>query len=135
MSNSTATHRIALLGTGYIADWHAKALAAIPGAQLVAVCDKNASRAAAFARAHGVPAVFGSTADMLSAAQPSAVHVLLPPEFHHDAAAALLDAGVKVLLEKPMCVTAAECQALVDRAAAAKVRLGVSHNFLFHEAY
>ena len=40
--------RVGFLGTGYIADWHAKALSTIPGVSLVAVCDKDLSRAQAF---------------------------------------------------------------------------------------
>ena len=46
--------RVGFLGTGYIADWHAKALSTIAGVSLVAVCDKDLSRAQAFGLRHGV---------------------------------------------------------------------------------
>ena len=56
----SAGRRVGFLGTGYIADWHAKALRTIPGASLVAVCDKLVSRARAFAAKVGVGAVYDS---------------------------------------------------------------------------
>ncbi len=49
---------VALLGTGYIAEWHAKAIASIRDIELVAVCDKSLSRAEAFARKFDVPRVY-----------------------------------------------------------------------------
>ena len=44
-SRPTESFRVGFLGTGYIADWHAKALGTIPGVSLVAVCDKDLLRA------------------------------------------------------------------------------------------
>jgi len=127
--------RVALLGTGYIADWHARALASVGGVELVAVCDKAEERARTFAVAHGVPRVYGSLEAMLAAERLSAVHVLLPPDLHCQSARAILEAGVDVFLEKPMCATAEECRALVELASARGRRLGVGHNFLFSGAY
>ena len=64
-----------------------------------------------------------------------AVHVLLPPDLHAQAASALLDAGLHVFLEKPMATDAEECSALVERAASRGVAIGVNHNFLFAPVY
>ena len=49
----TAHQRLAVgfLGTGYIADWHAKALQSVHSAKLIAVCDRDEMRVRAFARA------------------------------------------------------------------------------------
>jgi predicted dehydrogenase/nucleoside-diphosphate-sugar epimerase len=127
--------RVGLLGTGYIADWHAKALASVPGVALVAVCDALLPRAEAFARRFGVPAAFGSLDAMLASGSLDAVHVLLPPDLHFGAAERFVDAGIDVLLEKPMCTRAEDCEALVRRAEKRGVRLGVGHNFLFSEPY
>ena len=54
MKKAVQPVRAALLGTGYIADWHVKALSAIPAVSIVAVCDKDKTRAQSFGKRHGV---------------------------------------------------------------------------------
>jgi nucleoside-diphosphate-sugar epimerase/predicted dehydrogenase len=127
--------RVALLGTGYIAEWHAKALATVPGTSLVAVCDQSLARAAAFAARFGIPAVHGSLEALLAAEQLDAVHVLLPPDLHAAATRTILEAGLNVLLEKPMCTRAEDAEELGSLATRRGLRLAVGHNFLFAEPY
>jgi predicted dehydrogenase/nucleoside-diphosphate-sugar epimerase len=135
-----AKRRVALLGAGYIADWHALALQSVAGVKLVAVCDRVQAKAHALARKFGVAGVYASLDAMLAAekAKPGgldAVHILTPPDRHFDAARAVLEAGVHVFLEKPMCAAADDCDALVRLAEERGLRLGVGHNFLFAENY
>jgi nucleoside-diphosphate-sugar epimerase/predicted dehydrogenase len=132
--------RVALLGAGYIADWHAQALQSVAGVELVAVCDRFVSKAHALARRFCVAGVYESLDEMLAAesANPGglyAVHVLTPPDRHFEAAYAVLEAGVNVFLEKPMCACAEDCDALVVLAEQKRLCLGVGHNFLFAEIY
>jgi len=63
------------------------------------------------------------------------VHVLLPPCDHVSSARALIDAGVHVLLEKPMGLDGAECAALAEQARKQGRAIGISHNFLFFPIY
>ena len=132
---SMLRHRVAFLGTGYIADWHARAIAKVRNVELVAVCDQVLPKAHALAAKYGVPNSYGSLEEMLAAEKLDAVHVLLPPDRHYDAARRLIDAGVGVLLEKPMCDSTAKCDALVNLAEQRGVRIGVGHNFLFSHQY
>jgi predicted dehydrogenase/nucleoside-diphosphate-sugar epimerase len=132
---SRMQRRVAFVGTGYIAHWHAKALACLPELQLVAVCDVLAPRAKAFAEKYRVPSVYRSLEAMLANEKLDAVHILLPPDLHFQAAQQVLHAGVAVLLEKPMCIEASQCEALVRLAAARKLLAGVSHNYLFADPY
>ncbi len=134
-SSAGALRRVALLGSGYIADWHAGALASVPGVQLVAVCDRVLPRARALAGKFGIPGVYGALDTMLSAERLDAVHVLLPPDLHHAAARQVLEAGVNAFLEKPMCTRVEDAEDLVRLAAARGLSLGVGHNFLFSEPY
>lgn len=126
--------KVGLLGAGYILKSHARALAGVPGVSLAAVCDLSRGRAEAAAAEFAIPQVFDSL-DGLLAADVDAVHVLLPPALHLDAARRLLDAGKHVFLEKPMGLDAAACRTLADHAAARGRLLGVNHNFLFAPAY
>jgi predicted dehydrogenase/nucleoside-diphosphate-sugar epimerase len=126
---------IGFLGTGYIADWHAKALRTIPGARLTAVCDRDELRVKAFAARNGIDQIYTSLSAMLSGSRLDAIHVLLPPELHAQTAGEIIEAGVHVLLEKPMAVCQDECVWLIERARLKNTRIGVSHNFLFAPIY
>jgi len=128
-------YRVGLLGAGYIAEYHGKALRALPGVRLVAVCDRSQARANACAAAFAIPGVYDSLEAMLASEQLDAVHVLLPAEAHFAAASAIVKAGVSVLLEKPMATSAADCEALAASASERGVRVGVGHNFLFAPVY
>lgn len=132
--SSSRRQRIALLGAGYIAQSHARAIQAIPGLELYAVCDHVVGRARTFGEEYGVAHVFDSVA-ALAESECDAVHVLLPPSHHLDAARTLILAGKSVLLEKPMGPDPAACHALDLLAQEQGVRLGVSHNFLFLDGY
>jgi nucleoside-diphosphate-sugar epimerase/predicted dehydrogenase len=127
--------KVALLGTGYIAEWHAKAIATIRDVELVAVCDQLLPRAQAFGRKFEVPRVYGTLEALLAAEQLDAIHVLLPPEFHFQAANTILNAGVNVFVEKPMCLSAQDAKTLTRVAEARHLKLGVGQNFLFPECY
>jgi nucleoside-diphosphate-sugar epimerase/predicted dehydrogenase len=134
---TTAPRRISVgfLGTGYIADWHATALRTVKGAGLAAVCDRDLGRARAFAARYGITRVYDSLGTMLKEGGLGAIHVLVPPELHAQTAREIIDAGLDVLLEKPMAVAANECDELIERARSAGVKVGVGHNFLFAPNY
>lgn len=125
------------MGTGYIAQWHAKGIRAVPGAALEAVCDQDESRAEGFARRHGVKRWYTSLDSMLGDSQfgLDVVHVLLPPDLHASAASALVERGVHVFLEKPMATTESAAAELVQKTQAGAVSVGVNHNFLFAPVY
>jgi nucleoside-diphosphate-sugar epimerase/predicted dehydrogenase len=126
--------KVGLIGAGYILQSHAKALKAVDGAVLHAVCDLATSRARAAADQHGIPNVFGSL-DEIARSDCDVVHILLPPALHIDAASRMVEAGKHTFLEKPMGLGSAACRALTERAAARGVKLGVNHNFLFMQGY
>jgi predicted dehydrogenase len=122
----------AILGAGYIADWHCRSLR---GGRLVAVCDRDADRAKSLADRYRIPSTFTDLAALLANAKPDVVHVLLPPAHHFAAAEQILRAGAHVLLEKPMALTGDECRSLGELARQQGRAVGVSHNFLFAPVY
>src|SRR3984893_6633475 len=126
--------KVGLLGAGYILDSHAKALAAIPGVVIHAVCDVSRSRASQAAAKYSIPHVFHSVAD-LAASDCEVIHVLLPPAMHIDASLALVEAGKSVFLEQPRGLDSAACDALCERAEKKGVAVGLNHNFLFSPGY
>ncbi|WP_395243970.1 Gfo/Idh/MocA family protein [Agromyces sp. MMS24-K17] len=106
--------RAAIIGTGAIANAHAEALAALPGAELVAVIDRVPEASAAFAERWGVPATFDSLDDLLAAGAADVLHVCTPPGVHADQAVAALEAGLDVVCEKPPALSLDELDRMVE---------------------
>lgn len=129
------TYSVGLVGTGYIAHYHAAALRRMPLVSLRAVCDVNAARSSDFAVRHGIAGAHDSLEDMLACERLDVVHVLTPPEDHVRAGRLVLEAGAHLFLEKPMCTQTADCDALLELAERRGLRVGSNHNFLFHPAY
>jgi predicted dehydrogenase/nucleoside-diphosphate-sugar epimerase len=126
--------RTGVIGAGYIATWHADAIAATAGVELCAVCDVSSTAAQGLADGYGARA-FTSVQDMIAADVVDAVHILTPPDSHHDLTLTCLNAGLDCFVEKPVAVSASETKALVDAARTAGRSLAVGHNFLGMPGY
>ncbi len=101
---------------------------------MAAVIEPDAGRAAKAAEEYGVP-VFGSVDELLSAKTGiHAVSVAVPTVHHHAVGAALLDAGLDVLVEKPIAANLAEADDLIDRAARGGRIVQVGHLERFNPA-
>lgn len=109
--------RCGVWGVGVWGEKHARVYAAIPEAELVGVYDRSAERAREVAKQYGARA-FDSPEALLRECE--AVSVATPTVAHREAAEQALAAGCHVLVEKPMAVTVAECDAMI----AAAVRAG-----------
>ncbi|MSP66970.1 MAG: Gfo/Idh/MocA family oxidoreductase [Alphaproteobacteria bacterium] len=129
------TRRVCLVGAGFIAQVHAEALVGLKGVTLAAVVDPDTQAAEAMARRFRIPTVHASVADAIAAGGIDCAHVLVPPAAHRAAAAPFLQAGLAVLVEKPMATSAADCAALNNLAAAHGATLAVNQNFIFHPAF
>jgi UDP-N-acetyl-2-amino-2-deoxyglucuronate dehydrogenase len=115
---------VAIIGPGKVAHIHARILAGLPGARLVAVCSRSAERAGAFAAQYGAQA-YTELPALLADSAVEAVIICTPHPQHAREAVAVLDAGRHVLVEKPMAVTPEECDAMIEAAARRRVTLGV----------
>ena len=125
------TLRVAVIGVGHLGRHHARILAALPGVELVAVVDTNRTRADEIAAAHGARAAYDAR-DVMG--QVDAVTVAVPTERHCDVALPFLQAGVAVLVEKPMARSLGEADAMIAAAAKADVVFAVGHTERFNPA-
>ncbi len=123
--------RAAVIGTGYLGQFHAEKYAALPDTELVAVVDADMGRANETAKRLGCQAL-SSHADL--AGRVDAVSIVVPTRLHHAVAMDMLTAGIHVLVEKPITVTTAEAAELVDLASARDLRLQVGHLERFNPA-
>ncbi len=124
-------------GTGFIADFHARALQALPDVQLAAVCDPVQERAERFAKRWNVPRVYTSVEAMLAGSPLQAVHVLIPPLLHAAAVETCLAHDCALFVEKPLAVTAEDCRRLTRLYAesGSKNIAGVNQNYLSQPAF
>lgn len=123
--------RVAVIGVGHLGKHHARILAQVPGARLVAVVDAQPERAAAAAEGTGARAL---TDYRELYGEVDAVTVAAPTEIHHDIALPFLERGIAVLVEKPMTRTLAEADALIGAAKASGTTLGVGHTERYNPA-
>ncbi|ALO66362.1 dehydrogenase [Arthrobacter alpinus] len=125
--------RVAIIGCGDVATVHFEALAAIDGAELVAVCDTDPDRLAAAAAAHGVPG-YADVVTLLEEVRPDVVHVCTPHNQHADPAIAALERGINVISEKPLASTMADGERLAAAAAASTARIGICFQNRYNQA-
>lgn len=122
---------VGVIGVGALGSHHARHLATIPGAELVGVYDLNAERATEIAARFNIQAFPGL--DQLLA-RVKAVTVAVPTSAHAEVGVRALDAGVSVLMEKPLAVTLDEADLLVAAARRRGVLLQVGHIERFNRA-
>jgi len=131
MTNPTKKIRTAVIGTGYLGRFHAQKYAAMPDVELVAVVDTDLDRAREVAAETGTEAVTNLN-DLLGTVD--AASVVVPNIYHFDVALPLIQAGIHVMLEKPLTNTLAQADQLIALAAEQKVVLQAGHLERFNPA-
>ena len=124
--------RIALVGAGWVMDFHARAALEHPGAELVAAANWREPSLRRLAGRHGIPRVTIDWRDLAADPHLDAVVVATPNALHAPQAIAFLEAGKHVLVEKPMAPTVAEADAMVAAARGSGAFLMVAHCWRFH---
>lgn len=121
--------RGALIGCGFFAQNHMHGWADVRGADIVAVCDIDRQKAAAFAERFSVPAVYTDADAMLAAEAPDFCDVATTVETHRPLVMLALSHGAATICQKPFAETYADGKAMVDAATAAGQPLMVHENF------
>ena len=122
---------VAVVGVGQFGQNHARVYHELPEAKLVGVYDTNASRAAEVAQAHGCRTF---TAFDELAGEVQAASLAVPTEQHAQVACRLLEAGIDLLVEKPMARTVAEADQIIATAERHNRVLQVGHLERFNPA-
>jgi len=127
-----------IIGPGRIADSAmAPAINALPESRLVAVVSRDRSRAEAFAKKHNAEYAYTDYAEMLRNPEVGAVLITTPNALHPEQAIAAARAGKHVLSDKPLAISTAEAERVVEECRRAGVRLGLNfqtrHQACFEE--
>ncbi|MBS4174892.1 Gfo/Idh/MocA family oxidoreductase [Bacillus sp. FJAT-49736] len=123
--------RIGIIGAGGIAvGRHIPAFAQLKDeVTITALSDVNLERARNVAEEFNIPYAYENYRDMLS--RVDAVVICTPNKFHSEITVCALEAGVHVLCEKPMAMTAAECQVMINAAKKANKVLSVGFHYRY----
>jgi len=130
-NNCLAKPRVAVIGAGYLGQYHVEKYAAMDTAELVGVVDTDAERAAEIAHRHNTKAftdfraLFGHV---------DAVSIVTPTPLHFEIGRAMLNAGIHVLIEKPITTSLEEARTLIDLAESKHLVLQVGHLERFNPA-
>src|SRR3984893_6896728 len=130
-SSTHRTLRTAVVGVGYLGRFHAQKYASLPNSRLVGVADPSAQARSTVAAELGV-AAYADYRELLG--DVDAVSIVTPTPLRYEVAKDFLDAGASVLVEKPMTVTVAEAERLIELARRAGRILQVGHLERFNAA-
>lgn len=119
--------RFALIGFGAWGSHHARAIVEAQGAELVAIAARSEASQALAREAHPGVRVVGDYRELLGDPEIEVFDAVLPSHLHHPVGLDVLSAGKHLLMEKPMGISEAECDELVNRACERGVLLGVGH--------
>lgn len=126
--------RVGVIGLGAIGREHLEIYREIPGVEVTAVADFARTVADDIAAEIGARS-FGSAEELLAAGIVDAVTLSTPDHLHHDDAVRILEAGVHLLLEKPIATTVEESDDLVRVAEASGVVAMPGHTLRFANQY
>ena len=127
------TIKFAIAGAGYIADYHARAIQSLEDAEITAVVEKFPEKGSPFALKYSIPRQHTTMDEMLQAGGVDALVIGTPNFLHAPQSVAALQAGIHVMVEKPMALNAAEAQTMLAAAGDSGAHLMVAHCWRFDE--
>jgi predicted dehydrogenase len=128
----TGPVRIAVLGSGFISAYHARAVTELHGAELAAAANWRPESLGRLAETFGIPRTTTDWRALVGDPGIDAAVVATPNSLHAEQTIAFLDAGQHVMVEKPMAMDVAEADAMVAAAERSSASLMVAHCWRFH---
>ena len=131
MSSVPSVLRVAIVGLG-MGRSHARAYREIPGVEVVAACDTDAERLAAFAREFEVRVTSADYREVVTREDVDVVSICTPDHLHYDHCRLALEHGKHVMCEKPMVTELEHARDLVRlvRATGRKLAVGNVNRFV-----
>jgi predicted dehydrogenase len=122
--------RTAVVGGGTVSGVHLEGLRRNPRTELVAICDVDQARAREVAREYEIRP-YTDVEQMLADVDLDWIHVCTPVQTHVDVALPAIEAGIPVMIEKPVTETVEEYERLEAAARRYDVPVTVKHNHVF----
>ncbi|MBZ0302042.1 MAG: Gfo/Idh/MocA family oxidoreductase [Anaerolineae bacterium] len=125
--------RLAVLGTGYIARIHAEAARSQADVELVAVVNHHEDSMRPFAAQFGIPRQYTSLDDLIAEGGVDAISINSPNYLHAPQSIRALQAGIHVMVEKPMAMNAREARQMMNASELSGAKLMVAHCWRFDD--
>ncbi len=129
------TARIGLIGAGFIGEVHLRALAFNRRADVRAIADVNERRAREMAERFHVPRTYTDVRQMLEQERLDGVIIATPDQLHREPAELAAQAGVHIMLEKPIATTVEDAEAIIAAAQRNNVKLMIGFILRFTLPY
>ena len=126
--------RVGVIGAGFFGEKHATVYSQLPHAELVAISDINAARAAEVAGKLGCDHYTDHKA-LLSRDDIDAVNIVVPDDLHRPIVLDAVRTGKHILLEKPIAVTVEDCDAILAASEQTDKKFMVAHLVRFDARY
>lgn len=122
---------VGIIGLGGIARAHCEAIGGLDNIEVVAVADLFEENRRRYMDTYGVPKGYKSHEELLQDVDVDAVAVVLGHQLHHRLTVDACNAGKHVLVEKPMALSLAQCDEMIEAAASnnVKLMLGFTQHF------
>ena len=127
------TLKIAFTGTGHISRCHARAAQSLDAVELVAIVNHRPKSMADYAAQFGIARQYKMLDELLADGSVDILSVNTPNYLHAPQTIAALDAGVHVMVEKPMAMNAAEAMRMIEASENSGAKLMVAHCWRFDE--
>lgn len=122
------TVRWGVLGVGDVCEVKsAPAMQLIDQSELVAVMRRNGAKAKDYAQRHQVPKWYDKADDLINDPDINAIYIATPPNAHKELTIKAISARKPVYVEKPMALSFAECQQMIDASQKMEVPLYVAY--------
>ncbi len=125
---------VLVVGCGYWGGNYVRIFHELPATRVVAICDQSLERLGAIGSEFPNVKLVQELQVAVTLPEVDCVIVATPATTHFEATAQCLEAGLPVLVEKPLTTNSAEADGLIQLAAARKLTLMVGHTFVYNAA-
>jgi predicted dehydrogenase len=123
--------RLAFSGTGYISKIHAQAAMSYSDVDVVAIVNHKLESMVDYAKEFRVERKYQSMKELIADGKVDAISINTPNYLHASQTIEALQAGIHVMVEKPIAMTAAEAQKMIDASKQSGAKLMVAHCWRF----
>lgn len=125
---------VGLIGAGAISEIHMAAYKSLQNVKVVAICDMIEEKARSLAKKWGVEKTFTRYEDLFEINDLDVVDICTPTPAHASIACDAASYGHDILLEKPMALSVAQCDAILKEVKKHNVNLCVNHHALYYSS-
>jgi D-apiose dehydrogenase len=136
MTHTTSTLHGALIGCGYVSQFHLEAWSRVAGARIVALCDRDCARLAAAAGRLPAAKAYTAASELFAREDKlDFVEICTQPASHRDLVEQAAWRGAHILCQKPAALDRSEFQAMIEACRTSGVRLMIHENWRYRPWY